>query len=184
MSTFIDMTNFDEEDISPFRSPLNRKHLTKALFFETSFPTKDQVRYTLKEVEHMGYPSLYKLYMEANDPTEWKVATTYFDGWDHWEILCGLAWFKPYVTKWRRDLELRMKSQALARIQAEAKTNSRDSLSASKYLLEKGWEKEAPKRGRPTKDDIKKAANEMVNSQSQLLSDFERLGINLEEKGN
>ena len=135
----------------------------KALFFETTAGDKSTVVYSLKEQDHMGYPSLYRLYMEENDPTEYRFATKFLNGWSHWEALTECTWFKPYVEAWRKELEVRMKSQSLARIMSEAKTGGRDAFVSNKYLLEKGWEKEPPsKRGRPTKAEIKEAAYEVT----------------------
>ena len=71
-----------------------------------------------------------------------------------------------------------MKSKALARIKSEAKTNSKESFMANRYLIEKGWEpKEAQKagRGRPSKDEIKKAANEIAATQDRISGDFDRI---------
>ena len=106
--------------------------------------------------------------MELDDPTEWEVGQQLVDGWEHWEMLCACSWFKPYVERWRRELELRMKSKALARVKAEARTNSKESFMANRYLIEKGWEpKDGQKagRGRPSKEEIKKAANEIASHQ-------------------
>lgn len=150
-----------------------------ALFFEQTMADKSTVLYTLKDHDHNGYPSLYRLYMETNDPTEWRFATTYLDGWKHWELLQACVWFKPYIERWRRELELRMKSQALARIMAEAKTTNKESFSANKYLLEKGWEPKdtASKRGRPSKEDIKQAARDELQIVNRISEDFDRITV-------
>lgn len=166
------------ETVNKFRNPASNQRLLRALFFEETGADKSTVLYTLKDVDHQGFPSLYRLYMELDDPTEWKVAQELMDGWEHWEILCNCTWFKPYIARWRKELELRMKSQALVRIKAEAKTGSKESFGANKYLLEKGWEpKSGSSRGRPSKDEITKAANEIARADSQLSEDFKRLGL-------
>jgi hypothetical protein len=160
-----------------FRSSTNALIL-KGLFLETSYTDLSFVAYTLKDVDHRGYPSLYRLFLETNDPTEYKFATTHLDGLLHWEKLCDCTWFKPYVERWRRELELRMKSIALSRIMAEAKASSREAFNANKYLLEKGWEpKDGPKhsRGRPTKEQIQKAASDAASASQRLTDDFERI---------
>lgn len=156
---------------------VNNIRLLKAMFFEQAYgPDKSTVIYTLKDQDHQGYPSLYRLYMETNDPTEWKFATTYLDSWEHWEMLCQCTWFKPYLNRWRKELELRMKSHALARIMAEAKTTSKESFTANKYILEKGWEpKLMNTKGRPSKEQIAQAANDIAISNKQLEEDFERI---------
>lgn len=164
-----------------FRNSINRR-LLKSLFLETSYSDTSQVVYTLKNEDHTvedgtTYPSLYRLYMSTNDPTEYKFANEHLDGWEHWEELQQCTWFKPYVEKWRKEFEVRMKSEALSRIMSHAKTNAKESFQANKYLLEKGWEpKEGQtRRGRPSKEDIKKAAQEHVDYNSRLSDDFIRI---------
>lgn len=137
---------------------------------------KSSVVYTLKDQDHEGYRSLYRLYMETRDPTEYKFATTFLDGWEHWTILCECAWFKPYVERWRTELQLKIASESLARIMAEAKTNSKESFTANRYLLERGWEpKDSSKRGRPTKAAVKAEASRIASETVQINSDFDRL---------
>lgn len=162
-----------------FRNPTTNQRFLKALFFEMTMADKSTVLYTLKDVDHMGYPSFYRLYMELDDPTEWEVAQQLTDGWEHWEMLCNCSWFKPYIERWRKELSLRMQSKALVRIKSEAKTGSRESFGANKYLLEKGWEPKDPRnqRGRPSKDEIRKAAEDMVRVGDQLSEDYKRLGL-------
>jgi len=151
--------------------------LLQALFFETA-PSKDTVVYTLKNTDHNGYPSLYRLYMEADDPTEYTFAMEHLDSWEHWEALCNSSFFKPYIEKWRRELEVRQKARALAQIKAESLSGSRNSFAASKYLLERGWEpkdKDSSKRGRPSKEEIKAKADEIFKDLSRVSGDFDRL---------
>lgn len=163
-----------------FRHPNTNNRYYKALFFEETGADKSTVVYTLKDVDHEGFPSLYRLYMELDDPTEWEVANQLMDGWEHWENLCTCTWFKPIVERWRKEVELRMKSKALHRIRSEAKTASKEAFAANKYILEKGWEpKESSKsgRGRPTKDEIKRAADDLAKASNQLSDDYLRLGL-------
>jgi hypothetical protein len=163
--------------LNRFRNDQNIRY-TKGLFFETTLADKSSVVYTLKDWDHEGYPSLYRLYMETNDPTEWQFATKYLDGWEHWEILCECNWFKPYIARWRRELEIRMKSQSLARIMASAKIPGKEQLMANRYLIEKGWEPKGEqdrKRGRPSKEDIQKEAHRISSTDSRLNADFERI---------
>ena len=158
-----------------FRAPGGARY-TRALFFEETGADKSTVVYTLKDQDHLGFASLYRLYMESNDPTEWRFATSHLDGWEHWEMLCQCTWFAPYIARWRRELQLRLASQALARIMAEAKTNSRESFVANRYLLERGWmPKDSSKGGRPTKEAIRKEAHQIASESQQVASDFDRL---------
>ena len=102
----------------------------RELFFETTTSDKSNVLYTLKDEDHtyngITYPSLYKLYMASEDPTEYDFFTQYLDGLEHWERLCASPWFKEYVARWRREHELRLKSRALKRVMASAKAPAKD----------------------------------------------------------
>jgi hypothetical protein len=116
--------------------------------------------------------------MEVNDPTEYRFAEKYLDGYEHWRLIYTSEWFKPIAVRWRNELSLRMQSEALARIMLEARAGKKESFMANKYLLEKAWEpKEATgaARGRPSKADIQKAASEAVNRSERISTDFDRL---------
>jgi hypothetical protein len=168
-------------DKARFRSETNSRY-TRGLFYETTLADKSTVVYTLKDQDHLGYPSLYRLYMETGDPTEWRFAQEHLDGWDHWELLCGSTWFKPYVERWRKELDLKLASEALHRILKESKTNSREGFAANKYILEKGWQPKGEgttKRGRPSKEQITKEAARIADEEARLNDDFNRvLSIN------
>jgi hypothetical protein len=161
---------------SPFKNSSHRYYL-KGLFYETTLADKSSVVYTLKDHDHQGYPSLYRLYMAEKDPTEYRFANNHLGSWSHWTELCGCSWFDPYVSRWRHELELYIKSEALVKLFEEAEnTLGKNSFNANKYLLEKGWvEKEKATKGRPSKQDIKNEATRMAKELEQIDGDFERL---------
>jgi hypothetical protein len=155
-------------------------YLLRGLFYETTDSDKSTVVYTLKNESHEGYPSLKQLYMEVGDPTEYRFAVGYLSGVEHWEKLCDCAWFKPYVKSWRRELELKFRAEALNTIKTIADNEtSKDRFAANKFLLEKGWAKEPEgrKAGRPSKQEIQDAANDIVLNNTQIIGDLDRLGI-------
>lgn len=161
---------------NPFRND-NNVFLLKALFYEFA-GDKQTCIYTLKDDDYEGYPSLYRLYMETADPTEYAFATKYLDGWEHWKLLSNATFFQPFVSRWREELELKYKSEALAKIISTSSSTSREALQASKYLLEKGWEKSGQtSRGRPSKDEIRREANRIAEDQSRLEEDYKRLSV-------
>ena len=151
--------------------------LLQALFFETTPADRPHCKYTLKDDDHAGYPSLYRLYMACNDPTEYLFAQQHLGGWEHWERLTECAWFHPYVTRWRKELELRIRATALKNIQDIASGDSRDKLTANKLLVAQGWVKaEGRGRGRPSKAEIKQEAHRLATEERNLKDDFERIG--------
>jgi hypothetical protein len=148
--------------------------LTRALFFEETDADKSSVVYTLKDEDHEGFPSLYILYMDMGDIFEYEFANTYLYSWSHWEALTQCSWFKPIVQRWRKELELKIRSQAFRSVQADAAKESRTSNSSNKYLLERGW-LDKPTKGRPTKDQIKQAAKERADETKALENDLIRI---------
>jgi hypothetical protein len=156
--------------------------LVRQLFLEMNLESPDRILYTIKSEDYQGYPSFYRLYMESveHDPLEYDFANTYLDGWEHWEKLQEAEWFKPYIEKWRREADIRLKSRALRRVLRESKSDSREALAASRYLIEKGWvDKDTKtKRGRPSKEEIKKEVDRQVEMENRLQADMQRIGLN------
>jgi hypothetical protein len=155
--------------------------LLRGLFYETTLANKSTVVYTLKDEDHEGYPSLRRLYFSVDDPTEYEFAVTFLDGVDHWEQLQNASWFKPYLTMWRKEKELKFKSGLLAKVIKDSRSQTTSSMASTRYLLEKGWDrpKENNTKGRPTKADIAKAAHEQFTAMTQIEDDFERIkGLN------
>ncbi len=151
--------------------------LSSKLFYERTLPDKrDKVLYTLKDQDHEGYKSLYLLYMDANDLTEYTFANEYFESYEHWLGITKQGWFKPYLERFRRDLETKVRSTALRAIIRESQSGSKNAFTANKFLIERGWvDKEKNTKGRPSKEDIKHAAMDQVDSAKRLEEDFLRV---------
>lgn len=143
------------------------------LFYEMT-PTSDKslVLYTLKREEHLGFPSLYQLYMSEDDPSEYLVATKYFDGWAHWKRLTECAWFAEHLRDWREELQVRQMAQSLNHIKQKALTGD---VGTNKYLLEQGWIPKKDQVGRPSKEKIKSEAERLFKNKSEVSEDFERI---------
>lgn len=167
--------------------------LTKSLFVDFSYNgNTDQCLYTLRSYDDpRGYPSLKRLYLESNDPTEYEFATKYFAGWDHWQLLLKTSFISSEIDSWRKELELKLRASALKEIinTADPLSGARNYYEANKFLVTGGWlnneeKKEAAKRGRPSKNDIRqKAVAEFVENAEQLEADLRRLS-NYENRKN
>jgi len=158
-----------------------RRFRTRSLFVEMWKLTKNQDYppiFSLKEVEHGKYVSLKQLYLESNDPTEYRFAVSVFKDPNHWKHLCKLDWFKPYRDKWRRELKAQLRSRAIDSLFQLAG----DNLQAIKTLATEDFpyhsfielEDTPLKRrvGRPNKDKIKE-----VVSDETLADDAARIGL-------
>lgn len=149
--------------------------LLKALFYETNQETPDQVIYTLKDHDHKGYPSLYRLYLETEDETEYEFANRYLFSWEHWKRLSESNLFKETISRWREELKLKLLARHLEEIKLIADGNTKDSFAARKYLIERGWIKKPPvkRAGRPNKT-IEGPDTRALNR--EITEDMERIG--------
>lgn len=156
----------------------------KVCFAEYDDALKLKAVYTLKDDEWLTpsgktFPSLYKCYMEFEDETEWEFANKYLANWEHWETLCNTGWFKPYVTRWRKELELKLRARALKNVKDMAQEGGREGFQANKYLLDKTYLNDSPKkRGRPSKAEIAEKADSMVSEEMNIQETYKRLGLN------
>jgi hypothetical protein len=136
-------------DKSKFKDSGGRP-ITQALFLEIGYT--DNAYYTLKDedYEYKGkvYPSLKRLFLDCEDPTEYHFATTYLLGWQHWQRMCKNKVLSKHFSEWREELELKVRSQAIRDI-IDMSADERG-FQAAKYLADKGWDK--GKVGRPKKD--------------------------------
>ena len=131
---------------------------TQSLFVEhkhESYPAP----FTLKPYDHRGAKSMYILYMDAGDPTEYTQAIAMLGSWRHWTILTNTQWFKPIVMEWRDELKVKFESdryREMVSVTEECK-GTPQGVSATKWLAERYSKVSKPKRGRPSK--IEKAAS-------------------------
>lgn len=133
--------------------------------------------YTLKD-QDTDVPSLKRLYLEEADLTEYTFATKYLGGWDHWQVLLASDFVRPHVDKWRTELELKLKAEALKRMIDEAVADGRNAFAANKFLVSNGWvdkKAEPQRRGRPSKADVKAEALRIAQQTDSVDEDFERL---------
>lgn len=159
------------------------RYRTESLFAETtkaydSYPPE----FTLSDKDRTrnGAPllSLKRLYMEAGDPTEYNFAMQVFGSWEHWQKLCKCKWFQPHLDKWRIDLEAKVVAEAVAAIREISKDiGNKGRLTAAKWLAERQFSK--GKKGRPSKEDIARETQKLLEHNEDVGEDAERLGITI-----
>lgn len=169
-------------DKSSFMS--HGKFLTKGLFLDApgDYTWNYDAYFTLKDEDYTSkdgkvFRSLYKLYMEIEDETEWVFATTVFVSWSHWQEICKCKWFIPHIEKWRKELELKLRARYLKNMKDVAQEGGREGLQANKYLLDKGYLTEKKPRGRPSKAQVLEEANRLALEQHDVKDDLSRLGL-------
>lgn len=153
--------------------------LTQGLFAEThqSGPMQ-HVIYRLRDGVGKKYahlPCLRHLYMDMMDTTEYRFATKYLGGWEHWQRLLGNASIRKEVDEWREELEVKLVSLGLLQITDIAMDSEhKGRLAASKILLERGFK---PKHaaGRPTKKEVEHRKGFDKRVADSVSSDLERI---------
>lgn len=114
-------------------------------------------------------------YLRISDPTEYFFVSRIGLSWERWEELYNDLKYKPTIELWRRELEAKIKSDAMARILDAAKGETRDSLQANKFLLDSPWVKETTGRGRPSRQDVLSEANKIAVSEQRIADDYKRV---------
>lgn len=171
---------------NPFKADSGHWYI-RQIFYENDLPTKDLVVYTLnqsdREVDGKIYPSLYRLYMEMEDVSEYDFANKYLGGWTHWKRMSESSWFQGYLLDWREELQVKLMAKALNKIRTVANSDTREAFNANKYLITNGYTKDtvASRRGRPSKDSVLKEANKLFKEKDEFKEDFNRLVVNMED---
>lgn len=124
---------------------------TESLFVERCRVADDYPpMFTLLKDKHTPeLPALEVLYMSCDDPTEYEFATTYLGGWAHWQVLAGITWMKPYVARWREEMEVKVRAKG---VKSQIKAAEKGNANAAKWVAEKGWVKR--KAGAPSKEEV------------------------------
>lgn len=159
---------------SPLRDVTGR-YLTRALFVELTdkeMSEKYPPRCTLKEA--------HDLYLSVADPTEYRFAekllgSDYTIFWDQWRRLLATPDFMVFLNKWREELEIKLRSNAVLTLKESAKDPEKG-VTAARWLAEKGWE---PKRkvGRPSKEEMETEKKVVAALTSVIDSDAERINV-------
>ena len=149
--------------------------LTQSLFLEIGYNTQYAV-FTFddddKEYKGKVYPSLKKLYLQSEDPTEYQFAKKHLLGWKHWKRLNENAVLRVHFDEWREELEIAMRSEAILSI-IDMTTSDQGNFQAAKWLADRGWDKRGA--GRPSKSEIDR--EKRINSRigDELTADIIRM---------
>lgn len=153
--------------------------LTQSLFLELGY--SEYAVYTLKEYDYpykgKHYPSLKRLFLLEEDPTEYTFAEKHLLGWQHWKRLCENKAIAKHIEEWREELELKIRSQAVRDMMNMCASES-GNYSAAKFLADRGWEKRAA--GRPSKAEkerhlrVEERINEEFSADIKRLEDFRK----------
>lgn len=169
------VTKKQEELLLPTKDQMldtSGRPLTQSLFLEFSY--SPFAIYTLKDQDHEYngkiYPSIKKLYMEEDDPTEYRFANKYFLNMRHWLRICNNKLMTDHIEEWRYELELKLRSEGISQM---VKAARRGSQGAARFLTDRGWE--VRKAGRPSKEELEREAKIQNNIKDEYADDLRRL---------
>ncbi len=156
----------------------------KSLFLELSYDNNKFQLFTLKDkdiVTSVGKPllSIKKLYLDhvSNDPTEYTFAMAVFGTWDIWDTIRTNPSLRRYYSKWREEVDVRIKSEAIRSIAEEMREGGRSSFTAAKLLLERGWIEKVNPHDRKSERQKQKETTLDRQAMQMLSKDAERLGL-------
>ncbi len=144
------------------------KRMTTGLFFETARG-------------EMELPPLFSLlewrkkYVSMEDPTGYTQAMELLGDWEHWLFLRSSTTLKPYFDSWDKELEIRLRSKAIANMIKHSKTEKGQT--SAKWLAEAGFKIDKEKndkrfkQNKDTEEEVKKEVSARVKD------DMERLGL-------
>lgn len=165
------------DNIIPIRSSMLDsvgRSLTQSMFLEVGY--SDAALYTLKDVDHEYngkiYPSLKRLYLLEEDPTEYEFAVKYLLGWKHWQRLCENKLLRKSIDEWRAELEIKLRSRAVKEM---IKSSASGKIVASKWLADKGWAQRGA--GRPTKAEVEGEKALLATVAEEFNEDVQRLKL-------
>lgn len=146
----------------------NGKYKTQGLFYEYRFQNNpDYIPYCLREHDYKGYLSIYQIYMSCD--SEYEAAQKIFNSWKHWELLCGCAWFQPYLEKWREEREIRDAALGKSILIDQARDGN---VTAAKTLYDQATKRKA---GRPTKNEVEGQKKKQAAIDNKVSSILDRM---------
>lgn len=148
--------------------------MTQSLFLEAQY--SPYAIYTLKDEDHEYngklYPSIKKLYLQEEDPTEYQFATKYLLGIKHWYRIYENKLIQPHIDEWRFELELKLRSKGVKQLINAANKGSQ---SAARFLVDRGWSERAA--GRPSKEELEREKSIRLAISNEYADDIARLSV-------
>lgn len=171
----------------PFRNEFNQRY-TRQLFFEQQREMLVENRmikpmYTLFD-DREGLINFGRVYVELADPTGYAVANKLLEDYAHWEMLMKSAWFREAKEVWDRELDAKLKSEGMAAIRMFADgiegVSPAVQLQAAKYLADGAYKPKgtaAPKRGRPSKEEVTGELKRQAADTADIAADLDRIRL-------
>ncbi len=146
-----------------------KRFRTVSLFWEGRHIAKEGTIpvYNLSNKDHNDTLSMYNIFMDKD--TEYEAGMYLLGSWDHWQTLCGSNFFKKHIIKWREERITREEALAHGVLIDSAKKGN---VTAARTLLLDS--RKVQKAGRPTNQQVAKAAATAIELDSFLVESLNR----------
>ena len=114
----------------------------------------------------------HKIFIQMEDPTEYKPAMKLVGSWVEWNRL-KRDWprFKVYVDEWKEELAIKITSDSIGRLMEVAKSGNYNS---NKWLAEETYSKRK-QAGRPSRYEKERAAKEIAEAAAETKKEKESM---------
>lgn len=133
--------------------------------------------YMGREFSDDQYIALKEVYMQIADPTEYQFAMAVFGSMRHWNEISDLVWTRDRVAEWRKELEIKLRSEAIMGIidlVDDPETKETTKFQSLKWLAQSEFAEKETASTKKKKIKEAKVKDAVVDT---ISSDFERLGI-------
>ena len=149
--------------------------ITQGLFLETSYGDTKHVMYTLKSRDYVykgkRLPSIKKIYLAMEDPTEYEFAYEAFLDWDHWNRIKANKLIAKHMEGWKDELDVRLACKELRNLQAQSDDGKTAATNKMFDFLVKG----VRGAGRPSKDEVERQAKMEARVYDEFQEDLARM---------
>lgn len=150
---------------------------TQSLFLETSYADPEYAQYTLKPRDHVykgkTLPSIKRLFLEMEDPTEYMFAQKYFLDWDHWQQIKKNKLIAQHMKGWQEELEIRCRALGVRSMFDLALDGEKPNYQAAQFLAKGGWSDRPA--GRPSKEAVERETKIQARIKEEFGDDLMRL---------
>lgn len=168
-----------EKDKSILKDSMGRYRTN--LFYEFNVTRHDTMPplYTMREESYRGLPSAYLIYMTSD--SEYEAAIKLVGSWNHWQRLLASRPFMEGpdnafswqgLNAWREEKAIKDQAEAFNQLKISAATGN---VQAQKLIYE--GKSSGAKRGRPSKEEVRKAATAQAELDKRIKNDFKRLKV-------
>jgi hypothetical protein len=127
----------------------------------------------------------HQSFLEADDPTEYKPALALVGSWQEWlRLKKESPWFRKQVREWLEELEMKQRSEAIAKVRKLGESNKPAAFQANKWIAERRYA-DVSNAGRPSKAALAKEAREIASEAAETKEEASRIEsavINLDER--